>query len=103
MLGSWSLGDYFKKEAITWSFEFLTKVLNIPVERLAVTVYEGDNKIPRDEVSANIWKKLVKSRNETSKICNPRPRSHRVTRGDGTRGTYRHHRAQVFNQRLFLP
>ena len=58
MLGNWSLGDYFKEESINYSFEFLTKVLNIPVERLAVTVYAGDDKIPRDEVSAGIWKKL---------------------------------------------
>ena len=58
MLGNWSLGDYFKEESISYSFEFLTKVLNIPVERLAVTVYEGDESIPRDEVSASVWKKL---------------------------------------------
>lgn len=58
MLGNWSLGDYFKKESIEFSFEFLTKVLNIPVEKLAVTVFEGNNDIPRDEVAASIWKKL---------------------------------------------
>lgn len=58
MLGNWSLGDYFKEESIAYSFEFLTKVLNIPVERLAVTVFEGDNDIPRDTVSSNEWKKL---------------------------------------------
>ena len=58
MLGNWSLGDYFKKESISWSFEFLTKVLNIPVEKLAVTVFEGDETIPRDEESAGVWKSL---------------------------------------------
>ena len=58
MLGNWSLGDYFKEESIRWSFEFLTEHLNIPVERLAVTVYEGDASIPRDEVSANVWRSL---------------------------------------------
>ena len=58
MLGNWSLGDYFKKESIEYSYEFLTKVLNIPKERLAVTVFEGNEDIPRDEVSADIWKKL---------------------------------------------
>lgn len=58
MLGNWSLGDYFKKESITWSFEFLTKVLHIPVEKLAVTVFEGDEAVPRDEESANVWKSL---------------------------------------------
>ena len=58
MLGNWSLGDYFKDESISFSFAFLTKVLNIPANRLAVTVYEGDEKIPRDEVSANKWREL---------------------------------------------
>ena len=56
MLGNWSLGDYFKKEAIGYSFEFLTKVLNIPLERLAVTVFAGDDKIPLDEATASYWK-----------------------------------------------
>lgn len=58
MLGNWSLGDYFKKESITWSFEFLTKELNIPLDKLAVTVFEGKGKIPRDDESASIWKNL---------------------------------------------
>ena len=58
MLGNWSLGDYFKKESIGYSFEFLTKVLHIPLERLAVTVFEGNDEIPRDETSANRWKEL---------------------------------------------
>ena len=58
MLGNWSLGDYFKDEAIEWSFEFLTKVLNIPVERLAVTVYAGSGNIPFDETSYNKWLSL---------------------------------------------
>lgn len=58
MLGNWSLGDYFKNEAIEYSFEFLTNVLNIPINRLAVTVFEGDNQIPRDEVAAQRWKEL---------------------------------------------
>ncbi len=55
MLGNWSLGDYFKEEAISWSFEFLTKYLNIPKERLAVTVFKGNDLIPFDEVSYNKW------------------------------------------------
>lgn len=58
MLGNWSLGDYFKEESITWSFELLTKGFNIPVERLAVTVFEGEGNIPRDVESASIWKSL---------------------------------------------
>ena len=58
MLGNWSLGDYFKDESIEWSFEFLTKHLNIPVERLAVTVFKGNDIIPFDEVSYNKWLSL---------------------------------------------
>ena len=58
MLGNWSLGDYFKKESIGYSFEFLTKVLKIPIERLAITVFKGNDSIPRDEVSASIWQDL---------------------------------------------
>ena len=55
MLGNWSLGDYFKEEAIEWSFEFLTTVLKIPVERLAVTVFGGNELIPFDQVSYDKW------------------------------------------------
>lgn len=60
MLGNWSLGDYFKKEAISWSFEFLTskKWLNIPVNKLAVTVYQGDKAVPRDEESYALWRSV---------------------------------------------
>ena len=58
MLGNWSLGDYFKQESISMSFEFLTKYLNIPVERLAVTVFEGDELVPADEEAIEIWKSL---------------------------------------------
>ena len=58
MLGNWSLGDYFKKESITWSFELLTKYLNIPVERLAVTVFKGNNIVDADNEAAEIWKSL---------------------------------------------
>lgn len=58
MLGNWSLGDYFKREAIEWSFEFLTKGLELPISHLAVSVFEGENNIERDEESATLWKKL---------------------------------------------
>ena len=58
MLGNWSLGDYFKDESIAWSFEFLTEYLNIPVERLAVTVFAGNELISFDEVSYNKWLSL---------------------------------------------
>lgn len=58
MLGNWSLGDYFKKESISWSFEFLTKKLEIPVEKLAVTVFKGNDIVPADTESAKIWESL---------------------------------------------
>ncbi len=58
MLGNWSLGDYFKKEAIAWSFEFLTseKWLGIPKEKLFFTCFAGDENAPRDEESFNYWR-----------------------------------------------
>ena len=56
MLGNWSLGDYFKKESIAMSFEFLTKELNIPVEKISVTCFAGDEDCPRDEETAKYWK-----------------------------------------------
>ncbi len=58
MLGNWSLGDYFKSDAIKYSFEFLTKILKIPKEKLAVSVFEGDKDAPKDEESASIWLSL---------------------------------------------
>jgi len=58
MLGNWSLGDYFKQESISMSFEFLTKYLHIPLERLAVTVFEGDELVPADAEAEEIWKSL---------------------------------------------
>ena len=58
MLGNWSLGDYFKKESISWSFEFLTKVLEIPIEKLAVSVFKGNEIVEADEESAKIWEEL---------------------------------------------
>ncbi len=56
MLGNWSLGDYFKEESVSFSFEFLTTVLNIPLERLAVTVFSGDDFVVRDDETARRWK-----------------------------------------------
>jgi len=58
MLGNWSLGDYFKKEAIEFTFEFLTEVLEISIERLAVSVFAGDKDAPKDEESAKVWQDL---------------------------------------------
>ena len=57
MLGNWSLGDYFKEESIQMSFDFLTKELQIPVEKLSVTVFAGDEDCTRDTVAAECWKK----------------------------------------------
>ncbi len=57
MLGNWSLGDYFKEESIQMSYDFLTKELNIPAEKLSVTCFSGDEDCPRDEVTAECWKK----------------------------------------------
>lgn len=56
MLGNWSLGDYFKEESIAWSFELLTQHFHIPVERLAVTVFQGNDVVERDNISASLWK-----------------------------------------------
>lgn len=58
MLGNWSLGDYWKDDSIKWSFEFLTKELNIPTEKLAVSCFIGDENAPKDEESAKIWESL---------------------------------------------
>lgn len=58
MLGNWSLGDYFKKESISWSYEFLTDVLHINPERLAVTVFKGNELVDADKYSAELWESL---------------------------------------------
>ena len=58
MLGNWSLGDYFKKEAIAFSYEFLTEVLGIPEEKLSFTCFAGDDDAPKDEEAAGFWKEL---------------------------------------------
>ena len=55
MLGNWSLGDYFKKESIDFSYRFLTEVLDIDPARIAVSVFAGDEDAPRDEFSADCW------------------------------------------------
>ena len=58
MLGNWSLNDYFKKEAISWSFEFLTTKLGFSPDQLSVTVFRGEEGIPADEEAVAIWKSL---------------------------------------------
>lgn len=58
MLGNWSLGDYWKEEALSWSLEFLTKELKIPSKRISISCFAGDADAPKDEESAAIWQKL---------------------------------------------
>ena len=58
MLGNWSLGDYFKKEQLVWFWEFLTKELKLPEEKLWVSVFEGTKEVPKDEESTKIWEKI---------------------------------------------
>ena len=58
MLGNWSLGDYFKEESIAMSYEFLTKELEIPADKISVTCFAGDEDAPRDEITAECWKKV---------------------------------------------
>ena len=58
MMGNWSLGDYFKKEAISWSYEFLVEYLHFDPRKLAVTVFAGNQDAPRDELSAQIWREV---------------------------------------------
>lgn len=68
MLGNWSLGDYFKKEAINWSYEFLTdkeEGLGLDPNRLYITVFEGDHNAPRDDEAANIWWEVFSKNNIT--------------------------------------
>ncbi|KKU43070.1 MAG: alanyl-tRNA synthetase [Parcubacteria group bacterium GW2011_GWA2_46_7] len=56
MLGNWSLGDYFKKEQLPWIFKFLTQELGLDPHRLYVSVFAGNESVPKDEESINIWK-----------------------------------------------
>ncbi len=58
MIGNWGLGDYWKKEAIKWSFEFATKILKLDKERLAVSCFKGDKNAPKDIESESIWKNI---------------------------------------------
>lgn len=71
MMGNWSFGDYFKKEAIEWSFEFLTdpKWLGLDKNRLYVTVFKGENNVPRDEESIRIWQEVFSKNNLSSGVA----------------------------------
>ncbi len=64
MLGNWSLGDYFKKEEIPWLWEFLTKALGLPKEKLFISIFKGEGQVPYDQESYNIWTKLLKDEGE---------------------------------------
>ncbi|MCF7846265.1 MAG: alanine--tRNA ligase, partial [Candidatus Peribacteraceae bacterium] len=68
MLGNWSLGDYWKQEAIEMSFEFLTKIINFPIEKLAVSVFAGDADAPFDSESFEIWRSLGVSEARIAKL-----------------------------------
>lgn len=68
MLGNWSLGDYFKKEQLPWVFEFFTKELHLDPTRLYVTVFEGNDTVPKDETSIEIWKGLFSAVGIDAKI-----------------------------------
>jgi len=81
MLGNWSLGDYFKKEALEWSFEFLTKKMNIPAEKIWVTVFGGDKDIPLDTDAENIWLQLGIPKERIIPI-GPDPKNLKKGRGD---------------------
>src|SRR3989344_4599682 len=58
MLGNWSFGDYFKKEQLPWIWEFFTRELALPKEKLYVSVFEGNDSVPKDTESIEIWKSL---------------------------------------------
>ena len=91
MLGNWSLGDYFKKEAIEWSFEFLTdkKWLGLDPEKIYVSIFEGDTDASEDEESIKIWREVFKKAGITADIGSrifPYPKSKNWWGPAGTTG-----------------
>lgn len=61
MLGNWSLGDYFKKEEIPWLWEFLTRELGLPKDKLYISVFEGYKEVPKDTQSYKIWEEVLEA------------------------------------------
>ncbi|MCJ7826473.1 alanine--tRNA ligase [Patescibacteria group bacterium] len=71
MLGNWSLGDYFKKEQLSWFFEFITNELGLDPKRLYISIFKGNGSVPKDEESIEIWKTLFSSVNVSAEIGKP--------------------------------
>lgn len=72
MLGNWSLGDYFKKEQLTWIFEYLTREVGLEANRLFVTVFEGNSSVPRDDESISIWQDIFSRVKVDAKVAGPK-------------------------------
>ncbi|MDP1822961.1 MAG: alanine--tRNA ligase [Archangium sp.] len=68
MLGNFSFGDYFKADAVKWAWEFVTTIINIPVERLSVTVFKGEDGIPADDEAAELWAQAGVPRNRIHRL-----------------------------------
>jgi len=68
MLGNWSLGDYFKKEEIPWLWDFLTKELKLPKNKLFITVFKGDEHVEFDSEAESIWKQILEKEGVDTKI-----------------------------------
>ena len=68
MLGNFSFGDYFKADAVKWAWEFVTTIIQIPVERLAVTVFKGEDGIPADDEAAELWAKAGVPRHRIARL-----------------------------------
>ncbi len=83
MLGNWSLGDYFKKESIRWSYQFLIEELKIPKEKLWVTVYGGDEILEYDQESHDIWLEMGIPEHKIIGIGAPKDPEKRRRKGRG--------------------
>lgn len=105
MLGNWSLGDYYKEESISLSFEFLTTVLHIPLERLAVTVFSGDDMFAKDYETAEIWNNVFMEYNKNSDGSFEALKNKNVDTGMGMERvlTILNGKDNVYDTELFLP